>query len=163
MTFFYRYQDPAGGVKEGTVSASTEAEAYAVLRKGGVRPMKVWAKPGLANRLAAIGKRGYAIIALCALCLVLGAVLLSNPKSPIPNPQSVSQAIPESLPPDLAAGFERFLSDRQQMEADYRKGVIESLRTKGNRETLKERLDAANATLRMSGLKEITLDEIEAR
>ena len=76
MTFLYRYQDGAN-VREERIKASSESDAYSLLRKSGVRPMKVWPAPGILNRVSALGKRGLAIIVLGVLCLVLGAVVLS--------------------------------------------------------------------------------------
>ena len=69
MIFRYRYQDKGRGVLESEITASSQSDAYSLLRKRGVRPMKVWPKPGFANRLSAIGKRGWAIVIL-ALALV---------------------------------------------------------------------------------------------
>lgn len=48
-----------------------------MLRKSGVRPMKVWPAPGILNRISALGKRGLAIIVLSAVCGVLSFVLYS--------------------------------------------------------------------------------------
>lgn len=62
MLFLYRYEK-GGEVREGEVAAPSQGEAYSVLRKSGIRPMKVWQKPGLLNRLS-FGKRWYAIILL---------------------------------------------------------------------------------------------------
>lgn len=75
MTFLYRYQDKEGQVREGETDAPSEAEAYSALRKSGIRPMKVWAKPGLINGFSRIGKRGAAIIVLGIVCLSLGVVV----------------------------------------------------------------------------------------
>ena len=74
MRFLYRYQK-GGEELAGEISASSEMEAYSLLRKSGVRPMKVWPKPGLLNRLSAIGKRGLAIVilAIVATAAVLAA------------------------------------------------------------------------------------------
>ena len=69
MQFTYRFQESGGAVREGEVSASSLEEAYSILRKSGVRPMKVWPKPGLFNRASAIGKRGIAIVLLAVLAL----------------------------------------------------------------------------------------------
>ena len=73
MIFLYRYQDRDRGVVEGSVSASSEADAYSMLRKQGVRPMNVWPKPGFVNRLSAIGKRGLAIV-LLSIAVVVSVV-----------------------------------------------------------------------------------------
>lgn len=73
MVFLYKYQDREGELKEGEVPASSLSDAYSLLRKSGVRPMKVWPKPGVFNRLA-IGKRWYAIIVL-SVCVCLFALL----------------------------------------------------------------------------------------
>lgn len=81
MTFLYRYQDGAA-VREERIKASSEADAYSLLRKSGVRPMKVWPAPGFLNRLSALGKRGLAIVVLSAVCGVLSLVLYFALRTP---------------------------------------------------------------------------------
>ena len=82
MKFLYRYQDKERGVLEGEIVASSESDAYSALRKGGIRPMKVWPKPGVINAVARLGKRGAAIIVLGVLCVVLGITLHSALRAP---------------------------------------------------------------------------------
>ena len=98
MTFRYRYQDRERGVLENEIAASSESDAYAVLRKSGIRPMKVWAKPGLMNQLSAIGKRGAAIIVLGAICLALAVTvwrgIRGTPQPSRPIDPNVARAIP---------------------------------------------------------------------
>lgn len=238
MKFLYRYQDRERGVLEGEIAAPSESDAYTALRKSGVRPMKVWLKPGIVNRLSGISKRWIAILVLGALCLVLGVTLLSDSQSAAPNPQSPDSAL-SSLPRkqcdpvDVAFGFRSeeilarfarpgelvegvdaaaFASDihaalktalaisdadspaavelkriviglknevrialasgekpetvlarfveRQRMEAEYRKGIVESLREVRSDEQLDRRIESANKTLRLTSLREIQKSEI---
>ena len=238
MKFLYRYQDRERGVLEGEIAAPSESDAYTALRKSGVRPMKVWLKPGIVNRLSGISKRWIAILVLGALCLVLGVILLSDSQSQAPNPQSPDSAL-SSLPRkqcdpvDVAFGFRSeailarfarpgelvegvdaaaFASDihaalktalaisdadspaavelkriviglknevrialasgekpetvlarfveRQRMEAEYRKGIVESLREVRSDEQLDRRIESANKTLRLTSLREIQKSEI---
>ena len=238
MKFLYRYQDRERGVLEGEIAAPSESDAYTALRKSGVRPMKVWLKPGIVNRLSGISKRWIAILVLGALCLVLGVILLSDSQSAAPNPQSPDSAL-SSLPRkqcdrvDVAFGFRSeailarfarpgelvegvdaavFASDihaalktalaisdadspaavelkriviglknevrialasgekpetvlarfveRQRMEAEYRKGIVESLREVRSDEQLDRRIESANKTLRLTSLREIQKSEI---
>lgn len=82
MRFLYRYQDRERGVLEGEIAASSESDAYAVLRKSGVRPMKVWPAPGVLNRISSIGKRGATII-LLALAVLLSVVYLIRARNEV--------------------------------------------------------------------------------
>ena len=76
MRFLYRYQDREKGVVEAELAAPSEPEAYAILRKSGIRPMKVWAKPGMLNALSRIGKRGWTIVALAVVVVIVTVKLL---------------------------------------------------------------------------------------
>ena len=119
MRFLYRYQDKERGVLEGEVAASSESDAYAVLRKSGIRPMKVWAKPGLVNRLSSIGKRGLAIVVLAVVCLALGVVTFENRSSrnrtiEQSNNRTIASPLPRQQIPAVDVPFafssERFLA-----------------------------------------------------
>ena len=240
MKFLYRYQDRERGVLEGEIAAPSESDAYTALRKSGVRPMKVWLKPGIVNRLSGISKRWIAILVLGALCLVLGAIVLANRASynrtiEQSNNQTISYSLPRKQcdPVDVVFGFRSeailarfarpgelvegvdaaaFASDihaalktalaisdadspaavemkriviglknevrialasgekpetvlarfveRQRMEAEYRKGIVESLREVRSDEQLDRRIESANKTLRLTSLREIQKSEI---
>lgn len=114
MTFLYRYQDKERGVLESEIAASSQADAYSVLRKQGIRPMSVWPKPGLANRLSVLGKRGWTIVALGVLCLAFGVALFSPstlPIAPSVRQQTLSTNLPRQQVPPVDVEF-RFVSER---------------------------------------------------
>ena len=146
MKFLYRYQDKERGVLEGEIAASSQSDAYAVLRKSGVRPMKVWPAPGFLNRLSALGKRGWSIIVLCALCLVLGVILVRTPDSALrrsdPALDSALTPLPRRQLPAVAVEF-AFQSERT-LAAFVRPGDLASLPdSSGDGDLLLGDLDAA--------------------
>lgn len=96
MKFAYRYQDRVEGIREGVVSASSKADAYAVLRTNGIRPIDVWPLPGLVNRLSGIGKRGLAIVVLGIVSATLAVMVLRSPD--IPQTPSTVLRLPSPLP-----------------------------------------------------------------
>lgn len=111
MRFLYRFQDKEG-LHDGELAAASLADAYSDLRKRGIRPMKVWPKPGLINRLF-IGKRWIAIIMLAA---VVVALLLRSPESvpedtgllPLPRQQLAAVQVAFAHPSEaLLARFAR--------------------------------------------------------
>ena len=111
MTFLYKYQDRERGVLEGEIRAADESAAYSGLRKSGIRPMKVWPKPGVFNRISAIGKRGTAIIALGVLCLALAVVVLRTPR-PVPAAsRTLLSPLPRQQVPQVEVRF-AFESER---------------------------------------------------
>ena len=113
MTFLYRYQDKERGVLESEIAASSQSDAYAVLRKRGVRPMQVWPKPGRLNRLSAIGKRGLAIVVLSLSLVALACYIALRPTS-APSDADTLAALPrQQLAPasvDFAFAAERVLA-----------------------------------------------------
>ena len=76
MKFIYGYKTSANEEREGEISASSRDAVYRQLKAQGIRPFKVVLAPGFGNWLASLGKRVYAIVVLCALCLVLCAVVI---------------------------------------------------------------------------------------
>lgn len=76
MKFVYGYKTKGNETREGVISASSRDEAFRELKKKGVKPFRVDLAPGFANRLCSIGKRTYAILVLCVLCLALVAVVI---------------------------------------------------------------------------------------
>lgn len=72
MIFDYQYRTHDNELKTGSISASSRDEAFRTLKARGVNPSRVELAPGIGNRFAALGKRGWTII---LLVLLLGAVL----------------------------------------------------------------------------------------
>lgn len=76
MKFSYEYKTKDNEKREGMMTASSRDDVYRRLKAEGIRPSKVVLAPGLLNRFLSFGKRGHAIIVLCAVCLVLCTVLI---------------------------------------------------------------------------------------
>lgn len=111
MIFLYRCQGKDGKLIEGEVRSSSEAEAYSDLRKSGIRPMKVWPKPGLVNRIAAIGKRGLAIIVLAGAVIYFGVRSVDSSRQPAAEVAEGLAALPRRDLPPTAVDFD-FESER---------------------------------------------------
>lgn len=75
MIFSYGYKTKENEVREGTIAASSRDGAYRKLKELGIKPFRVELAHGTFNWLASLGKRTYAILALCALCSALCVVL----------------------------------------------------------------------------------------
>ena len=76
MKFSYEYKTSDNEKHDGVIAASSKDEVYRQLKAKGIHPFNVVLAPGLFNRVQSLGKRGLAIVVLCALCLVLCAVLI---------------------------------------------------------------------------------------
>lgn len=94
MKFLYGYKTKDNVEREGEIKASSRDDAFRQLKAQGIRPYKVVLAPGFLNRLQSYGKRTYAIVVLCALCLVLCAVVVrtkhearSTADGPLPRHQ----------------------------------------------------------------------------
>lgn len=129
MLFLYRYQDRERGVLEGEIAASSEANAYAALRKSGVRPMKVWAKPGFANRLSALGKRGLAIVILALVAIVSMSVAL-NSRRELQKTRSALTSLPRQQLPETSVAF-AYVSE-QTLAAFVRPGDLSRVEAMGD-------------------------------
>ena len=80
MKFLYEYQDKANKRHAGTLNAATRADAYAELKRQGIKPIHCDEAPGFFNKLFGRGKRWLAISVLGALCLVLGLLITTYKK-----------------------------------------------------------------------------------
>ena len=76
MTFTYSYKDSQGKRHDGRIDAPSRDEAFAILRKSGIRPIRVEAD-GRRNAEANNGGRWLrmAVVVLGALCLILAGRL----------------------------------------------------------------------------------------
>ena len=72
MKFLYGYKTRENEMREGVISAPSRDVVYRELKKQGIKPFKVELAPGLANRIASLGKRVYAIILLGAAVVAVG-------------------------------------------------------------------------------------------
>lgn len=75
MKFVYGYKTSGNERREGVISASSRDDAYAELKKQGIRPFRVELAPGLVNKMLSIGKRGFVIVVLALLVLAACAVI----------------------------------------------------------------------------------------
>lgn len=75
MKFIYTYNSSDNQRHEDVISASSRDEAYNLLRKRGIRPIRVVDAPGVVNKLFGKGKRWIAIGFL--LCIVLALSVIS--------------------------------------------------------------------------------------
>ena len=90
MTYQYAYRDSSNVRHDGTVVASSKDDAFKKLKAQGIKPFFVAPAPGLLNGILGLGKRGLAIIVLCAVCLVLCAVMIHTRRSIQSTPQMLS-------------------------------------------------------------------------
>lgn len=81
MKFLYGYKTKDNEMREGEICAPSRDAVYRELKTKGIKPFKVDLAPGFGNWLASLGKRTYAIVALCVLCLVLCAVVVRTSRS----------------------------------------------------------------------------------
>lgn len=76
MKFLYEYRTSDNAKHNGVIRAADREAAYALLKKQGIKPSRFSEAPGFFNKLFGKGKRWIAIGVLCAVCLVLCAVLI---------------------------------------------------------------------------------------
>ncbi len=70
MKFLYEYRTSDNIRHEGVVDASDRNAAFVVLKARGIRPIRLWDAPGIANKLFGKGKRWIAIVALAVVAVV---------------------------------------------------------------------------------------------
>ena len=90
MTYQYAYRDSSNVRHDGTVVASSKDDAFKKLKAQGIKPFFVAPAPGLLNGILGLGKRGLAIIVLCAVCLALCVVMLRTRHLMQSTPQALS-------------------------------------------------------------------------
>lgn len=81
MRFLYEFKTSENERRSGEIVAASRDDAYARLKKSGIRPYKVDLAPGFFNRVMSIGKRGFAIVVLVVALLVAVVLLLSTFKT----------------------------------------------------------------------------------
>lgn len=123
MKFLYEYQDKANKRHRGSVDAPTRADAYAVLKQQGIKPIRCEEAPGFFNILFGKGKRWIAIIVLGALCVVL-AVMVGVSTAPQLSPVDESLDSPIRRQP---------LGDTAVIEKGIRTGWAEVFAAEGDR------------------------------
>ena len=78
MKFVYEYRTSDNVHHEDVIYAANREAAFSALKARGIRPAFVGEAPGFFNKLFGKGKRWMAIGVLCALCLVLCAVVYTQ-------------------------------------------------------------------------------------
>ncbi len=78
MKFVYQYRTSDNVRHQGVVSAASREEAFAALKRQGVKPMTVEDAPGVLNKLWGRGKRWIVIGVLGVLVLAVSVKLLSS-------------------------------------------------------------------------------------
>ena len=71
MRFLYEYKTSENQRRSGEIAAPSRSAVYVQLKKQGIKPYKVDLAPGFGNWLLSLGKRTYAIVVLCLVCIVL--------------------------------------------------------------------------------------------
>jgi hypothetical protein len=84
VKFLFAYRDSSNERHDGIVVASSKDDAFKKLRARGIRPFFVAPAPGALNKLSALGKRGFAIVALIIVALALLAALIDLHRSSRP-------------------------------------------------------------------------------
>lgn len=173
MKFVYGYNTKDNERREGIISAASRDDAYAALKKQGIKPFRVELAPGLVNRLASLGKRWVAIVSL--LVLVGGLVLyLTTMRSEI---KSLNTEL-ESLDPQVASftstARRQVIGDSAVIEKGIRTGWSDVFAGEGERFLASFAIPGVPAGLRATTEEEINLalsrkvdamagDSIEAR
>ena len=82
MKFLYGYKTSENETRDGCINASSRDDAFARLKRMGIKPFKVSLAPGFFNRISSFGWRGGAI-ALLALGLTVAMVVIVSAKKEI--------------------------------------------------------------------------------
>ena len=67
MKFYYEYNTSDNEHRKGSIKAFSRDDAYARLKREGIKPSRVVLAPGVINKILSIGRRGLAIALLSAL------------------------------------------------------------------------------------------------
>ena len=125
MKFDYQFRTPGNELQSGTIAASSRDAAFAALKRQGVNPSRVVLAPGVLNRLAAIGKRGWLIVILALALLAAVLSLLRRPSAPSVRGGDID---PEVLRRLEASGLDveaisDLLNQRRRINEEYRRKI----------------------------------------
>ena len=85
----YTYRSSDGAWHNASVRAASRDDAFAELKRLGIKPVKVELAAGLANAFLALGRRAYAIVLLAlALVATLACLLVLSPSTRSPSAPS---------------------------------------------------------------------------
>lgn len=107
MKFSYEYKTRDNERRTGTIIAASKDEVYRKLKAEGVHPFNVTIAPGVFNKVLSIGKRGFAIVTLVLVSVVL-AVALGRARSGVGKPPPVQTSDRHQIygDPSILAGME---------------------------------------------------------
>lgn len=78
MVFVYQYKTSDGERHDGKICVASREDVFIKLKKQGIKPYGVELAPGLVNRIAALGKRVYAIAVLTVLLVITFGVVIAQ-------------------------------------------------------------------------------------
>ena len=79
MKFTYGYKTSKNETCSGVIDAPSRDAVYQKLKEQGIHPFKVELAPGLFNRLAAFGKRTFALLVVVVALVVAAVAILTKP------------------------------------------------------------------------------------
>lgn len=152
-SFSYSYQDAQGLRHEGEVKAASKDDAYAELRKQGIRPIKVTERivPIIRRGFKGLRKRDITSIVIIVVSLVALAWYLSA-QSTKHEAQSTSLTVNTeelAVSPEAREQLKRAIEERKAVEQKCREDFIERVK-KG---TLSK--EEANELFRAMGMEEL--------
>lgn len=158
MRFIYSYKTSQGEFCEGEVSASSRDAAFALLKKNGIRPMKVSLAPGLWNGVLSLGKRGAAIVVLSVALTAVIVLLLRMRREPQAEPRSQIYGDPAVLQECARNGWRNVLSEEGDLilarYAQPGQGVPSDVGDRAGWASALERSLATRLTVTGDGLQE---------
>ena len=145
MKFDYTYRTRENELKTGSDFASSRDGLYRKLKAKGINPSRVQLSPGFLNYLSSFGKRGWGLIVLAVLCVVL-LIGLTRKEPPRVQP---TEAVEDDLCRDLKARglgqeeIDTYLKERNEFHESYRGQLAERVaQGKMTREAANELLKA---------------------
>lgn len=152
-SFSYSYQDAQGLRHEGEIKAASKDDAYAELRKRGIRPIKVAERivPIVRRGFKGLRKRDIVCLVLGTLCLV-GVALYLFAESTKHAAKSTPFAVTTeelAVNPEAREQLKRAIEERKAVEQKCREDFIERVK-KG---TLSK--EEANELFRAMGMSEL--------
>lgn len=151
--YSYSYQDAQGLRHEGEVKAASKDDAYAELRKQGIRPIKVTERiaPIVRRGFKGLRKRDVLCLVLGVLCLVAVALYLfaQSTKHEVQGTSLTVNTEELAVSPEAREQLKRAIEERKAVEQKCREDFIERVK-KG---TLSK--EEANELFRAMGMEEI--------
>lgn len=151
--YSYSYQDAKGLRHEGEIKAASKDDAYAELRKQGIRPIKVNERivPIIRRGFKGLRKRDVLCLVLGVLCLVAVALYLfaQSTKHEVQGTSLTVNTEELAVSPEAREQLKRAIEERKAVEQKCREDFVERVK-KG---TLSK--EEANELFRAMGMEEI--------